>query len=232
MAAVGDDRAQSAAGDPKPIRHLPRDVKAPGELPKMRAGATPVGKELPGEKTSSAGSSELADGCFFFYARSVEACKQMIPTIRRLKRECFRIGKVDVGARPDLSKRYMITAVPTILIKRGREVVKITGLQDEQTLRSTLMRHKIEKEQGLEEPMVVIAYEIPASDLKSLASAIQTAVEPDSWEDALGEGKIMSVEEKQLLVIRQTRRVHRQIHAVLQGRRPLNKLERDAIELP
>jgi|HubBroStandDraft_6_1064221.scaffolds.fasta_scaffold47472_2 hypothetical protein len=254
MVAVAGDRAQSAEVDSRPTvqeqrgqdHDSPGDLKAPGELPKKREGATPVGKALPGENEPSASSSELPDGCYFFYARSVGACKQMIPTIKRLERECFRIEKVDVAARTDLSKRCMIKAVPTVLIKKGPQIVQLSGLRDEQTLRATLVRYKIEKEEGLEEPLVLITYPvgdlltehgsrdrlIPAGDLKSLASAIECAVEPNSWEDALGDGKINSMEKTLTLVIRQTPRVHGKIREALQGLRHFDKLEREAVEIP
>jgi thiol-disulfide isomerase/thioredoxin len=254
MVAVAADRTQSAEADSGPTvqeqrgqgHDSPGDLNAPGAHPQKREGATPVGKKLPGEKKPSASSSELPDACYFFYARSVGPCIQMIPTIKRLQREGFRIEKVDIGARIDLSKRYMIGAVPTLLIKKGPQVVKLAGLQDEQALRSALARYKIEKEEGREEPLVLITYPvgdlvtdrgprdrlIPAGDLKSLASAIETAVEPDSWEDAFGDGKINPIESTLTLVIRQTPGVHRQIQAALQGFRRFDELEREAVELP
>jgi hypothetical protein len=73
---------------------------------------------------------------------------------------------------------------------------------------------------------------IPAGDLKSLASAIEVVVEPDSWEGALGDGKINAAEQTLSLVIRQTPRVHQQIRAVLQELRRADKLEHQALELP
>ena len=120
----------------------------------------------------------------------------MIPTIKRLERDVSASKRSTSPREQILSKRCRITAVPTVLIEKGPQIVQLSGLRDEQTLRDCSW-YKIEKEQGLEEPLVLITYPVgdlstehgsrdpfdPAGDLKSLAIAIECAVEPNSWEE-------------------------------------------------
>jgi hypothetical protein len=172
----------------------------------------------------------------------------MMPTILRLQEQGFPIVKIDVGAAGDLSKRYEINTIPTILIKRGPKVARLTGLQEEQSLRSTLLQNEIsDNVPGLakEHPdsLVTIVYRVglvlrkpeprngpmPAArpDLDPLLHLIQTAIEPESWDEAGGPGRIMPLDKNLSILVLQTPRIHTQIRFLL---KEVHKLQIEARE--
>jgi thiol-disulfide isomerase/thioredoxin len=178
--------------------------------------------------------TDLPDGCYYFHAKSVVPCQRMMPTIDRLQRQGFRIVKVDIGAKAELANRYKIKTVPTILIKRGLEVAKLMGVQDEQSLRLSLRQHRVnddapgiaKKNQAQE---LVLVYPVgdllkksepgnapaPKPDFDPLRHLIVSLIEPESWEESGGTGVIKPLGETLSLVVRQTRGVHAQIRIVL-----------------
>ncbi len=195
----------------------------------------------PGGKMSGEHRFDLPDGCYYFSAKSVAACQRMLPTIERLRRQGFRIVNVEVGAAANVSHRYAIKTVPTILIKHGADVVKLTGLQEEASLRTTLLQHhlqdsvpRIAKANDPDE-MRVIIYRVgnlprpsqpgdrgpPKPDFDPLIHLIVSVVEPESWDESGGPGKIVPMEKTLSVVVRQTRRVHAQIRIVLDELRRL-----------
>lgn len=62
-----------------------------------------------------------------FYAPWCGPCKFLSPTIDQLSEEFsdkgVTIGKIDVDAQPDLSEKYGIRNVPTVLFLKGGEVI-------------------------------------------------------------------------------------------------------------
>ncbi len=212
------------------------------------AGAKLVTTARPGDKKSGGNRFDLPDGCYCFYAKSVAACQRMMPTIDRLRRQGFPIVKVDIGANANSSSYYGIKTLPTILIKQGAQVVKLTGLQEERPLRSTLLQHHVRDEtpriaKGNEaEPMILLAYPIgdllresgpgdggmPAAkpDFDPLLHLIVSLIEPESWSEVGGPGQIRPVDITQSLIVRQTAVVHAQIRIAL------NELRKLKIETP
>jgi len=66
-----------------------------------------------------------------FYANWCGPCKMMAPIIEELNKELagkVKVLKVDVDQENELSRKYQITAIPTlILIKDGQVVSKTMG---------------------------------------------------------------------------------------------------------
>jgi thiol-disulfide isomerase/thioredoxin len=252
LAAIAGDHAQLPDTDLRPtVQELRESVRAwhrkmaGSRGPLMRESASCFANVKLGDKTSSEIISDVPDGCYYFYAKSVAPCQRMMPLIDRLQRQGFRIVKVDIGAKAELANHYKIKVVPTILIKRGPEVAKLTGVQDEQSLRSTLRQHQINdeapgiaKKNRAEE--LVIVYPVgdllkksepgngpaPKPDFDPLLHLIVALIEPESWDESGGAGLIKPVDKTLSLVVRQTPRVHAQIRIVL------NELRNLKIEAP
>ena len=63
-------------------------------------------------------------------------CKRFIPTIQELS-ECITIQKVDASTNLELSKKFNITSVPTLIeVENGVEVTRITGVKTLDELKS------------------------------------------------------------------------------------------------
>jgi thiol-disulfide isomerase/thioredoxin len=241
MATIADDRAELRDTDLGPtvqelrekVRQSQRDVARLRE-PLRRESASCFANVKLGDKTSGRQISDVPDGCYYFYAKSVAPCQRMMPMIDRLNRQGFRIVKVDIAGKTALASHYQVKAVPTILIKRGPEVAKLTGMQDEQSLRSTLRQHQINdeapgiaKKNRAEE--LVLVYPVgdllrssepgngPARkpDFDPILHLIVSLIEPESWEENGGPCLIKPVDKTLSLVVRQTPRVHAQIRIVL-----------------
>ncbi|MFM7925107.1 MAG: thioredoxin family protein, partial [Planctomycetaceae bacterium] len=57
-----------------------------------------------------------------FTASYCKPCQQMLPILKRMENDGFPIREVDISEQPDLSKKYSVQAVPTlILLVNGRE---------------------------------------------------------------------------------------------------------------
>jgi thiol-disulfide isomerase/thioredoxin len=253
LAAIAGDRAQLLDTDSQPtvqelresVREWQRKVTTLREPSARRELVNRIAKERSGEQRSGRQISDVPDGCYYFYAKSVAPCQRMMPMIDRLNRQGFWIVKVDIGAKVELANHYKIKAVPTILIKRGSEVAKLTGVQDEQSLRSTLRQHQINDEApGIAKKnhaeQLVIVYPVgdllkkpgrgngpaPKPDFDPLLHLIVSVIEPETWEESGGTGRIKPVDTSSSLVVRQTPRVHDQIKIVL------NELRNLKIEAP
>ena len=247
LVAIAGDRAEIRDADLGPtvqdlrekVRQSQRDVARLRE-PLVRESASGSANVKLGDKRSGEIVFDLPDGCYYFYAKSVAPCQRMMPMIDRLNRQGFRIVKVDIAAKTVLASHYKVKAVPTILIKRGPEVAKLTGVQDEQALRSTLRQHRkndevpnIAQQDHAEE--IVLVYPVgnlfmksepgngpaPKPDLHPLQHLIVSNIAPESWEESGGSGLIKPVDQTLSLVVRQTPHVHAQIRILLKELRYL-----------
>ena len=77
-----------------------------------------------------------------FWAEWCMPCKMLGPTIEKLAKDYagkVKVGKVDTDANRDVSLRYGISAIPTvILFKDGKIAQKFVGLRKEQEFKEVL----------------------------------------------------------------------------------------------
>jgi thioredoxin 1 len=77
-----------------------------------------------------------------FYAPWCGPCKKMAPTIAKLSDDYVgrvKVAKVNVDEAPQLSERYRVEGIPTLLFFQGGKVVdSVVGLASEKELRSRL----------------------------------------------------------------------------------------------
>lgn len=79
-----------------------------------------------------------------FYAPWCGPCKTLAPTIAKLADDYVgraRVAKVNVDEAPELSERYRIQGVPTLILFQGGKIVdSVVGLAPESALRQKLDR--------------------------------------------------------------------------------------------
>jgi thioredoxin 1 len=78
-----------------------------------------------------------------FYADWCGPCKMIEPTVEALAAETdVAVAKVDVDANQGLAAEYGVQGVPTLLLfADGEPVERVVGVQDKETLRSTIEQH-------------------------------------------------------------------------------------------
>jgi len=68
-----------------------------------------------------------------FWAEWCMPCKMLTPTIEALADEFagkVKVGKVDTDSNRDIAVKYQISAIPTVIVFKGGQVVKkFVGLQ-------------------------------------------------------------------------------------------------------
>ena len=73
-----------------------------------------------------------------FWGHGCPPCRAVAPVVDELARNArgkYRVGKVNVHDQQDLGAQFKITAIPTLLVFKGGEVVrKFVGAQDGRTL--------------------------------------------------------------------------------------------------
>ena len=76
-----------------------------------------------------------------FYAGYCQPCQQMVPILQEMARDKYPIQKIDIQERPDVSRQYGVTRIPTlVLLVEGREVKRFTGFTSGETLRSAMQQ--------------------------------------------------------------------------------------------
>lgn len=77
-----------------------------------------------------------------FYADWCGPCRMLSPILEALAGEMsdkLQVAKLDVDHAPKTTSNFQITSVPTmILFKNGKEVNRIVGLKDLETLKKTV----------------------------------------------------------------------------------------------
>jgi len=77
-----------------------------------------------------------------FWAEWCMPCRMLAPTIDKIASEFqgkVKVGKIDTDKSRDISVEYKISAIPTVMIFKGGQVVKkFIGLTQEQDLRDAL----------------------------------------------------------------------------------------------
>ena len=77
-----------------------------------------------------------------FWAEWCMPCKMLAPTIDKIANEYagkVKVGKVDTDSNRDVSIKYGISAIPTvILFKKGEVAQKFVGLRKDQEFKAAL----------------------------------------------------------------------------------------------
>ena len=77
-----------------------------------------------------------------FWAEWCGPCRMLAPTIDKIATEYagkVKVGKVDTDANRDISIKYSISAIPTvILFKNGQVAQKFVGLRQERDFKEAL----------------------------------------------------------------------------------------------
>jgi putative thioredoxin len=79
-----------------------------------------------------------------FWADWCKPCRVLTPILERLAEQSqgeFRLAKVDVDANPNLSLRFSVRSIPTVIaFSQGRKVSDFSGLVPEQMIRDFIAR--------------------------------------------------------------------------------------------
>jgi thioredoxin 1 len=71
-------------------------------------------------------------------------CKALAPVVEKLAEEAggkFKVGKLDIDEAPDVTKRYGVRGVPTVLVfKGGQKVDQHVGVTNRETLLKMLAK--------------------------------------------------------------------------------------------
>ena len=77
-----------------------------------------------------------------FWAEWCPPCRALTPTIEKLANDYVgkvKVGKVDTDSNRDISIKYNISSIPTLLVfKNGQIAQKFVGLRGEKDLRAAL----------------------------------------------------------------------------------------------
>jgi thioredoxin 1 len=77
-----------------------------------------------------------------FYAEWCGPCKMIAPIVEKLSVKYAgkaKIAKLDIDKSQKVTAHYEVTSIPTlILFKDGKEIKRIVGLRDEETLKSLI----------------------------------------------------------------------------------------------
>ena len=77
-----------------------------------------------------------------FWAEWCMPCRLLTPTIEKIAKDYagkVKVGKVDTDANRDISIKYGISAIPTVILFKGGQVAqKFVGLRQEKDFREAL----------------------------------------------------------------------------------------------
>ena len=77
-----------------------------------------------------------------FWAEWCMPCRMLAPTIEKLAKDYagkVKVGKIDTDSNRDVSMKYQISAIPTvILFKDGKVLQKFVGLRQEKEFKEVL----------------------------------------------------------------------------------------------
>lgn len=74
-----------------------------------------------------------------FWATWCGPCMRQGPVVEELGEEGFAVGKVDVDTQPELTQKFRIMSIPTLIVfKDGKEYKKLIGLTSKEELKALL----------------------------------------------------------------------------------------------
>ncbi len=77
-----------------------------------------------------------------FWAEWCMPCRMLTPTIEKIAKEYagkVKVGKVDTDSNREISLKYRIDAIPTVLLFKGGQIAqKFVGLRQEKDFREAL----------------------------------------------------------------------------------------------
>ena len=77
-----------------------------------------------------------------FWAEWCMPCRMLTPTIEKLAKDYagkVKVGKIDTDANRDVSRKYQISAIPTVILFRNGQVAqKFVGLRQERDFKEAL----------------------------------------------------------------------------------------------
>lgn len=80
-----------------------------------------------------------------FWATWCGPCRMLMPTVEKLSEEAdgkYAVAKVNVDANEDLTDRYGIVSIPTLLFfKNGELVEKSVGVKTEEQIKEVLNKY-------------------------------------------------------------------------------------------
>lgn len=74
-----------------------------------------------------------------FGASYCSPCQQMEPVLQRMERDRFPVRKIDITEQPDISRKYRVDRIPTLIVLvKGKEAKRFVGLTAETELRQAM----------------------------------------------------------------------------------------------
>ncbi len=77
-----------------------------------------------------------------FWAEWCMPCRMLAPTIEKIAKDYdgkVKVGKVDTDSNRDISIKYNISAIPTVILFKGGEVVqRFVGLRQEKDFKEAI----------------------------------------------------------------------------------------------
>ena len=77
-----------------------------------------------------------------FWAEWCMPCRMLTPTIEKIAKDYngkVKVGKLDTDANRDVAMKYQISAIPTVILFKGGQVVqKFVGLRQEKDFKEVL----------------------------------------------------------------------------------------------
>jgi thioredoxin 1 len=74
-----------------------------------------------------------------FYADWCGPCRMLTPVLEEVKKELegtANVAKIDIDKAQGIASKFQVTSIPTlILFKEGKEVGRLVGLRDKETIK-------------------------------------------------------------------------------------------------